>query len=144
VLCCAVLCCAVLCCGPIGLNKNAPCPREPWHDIHARVEGPTAVDVAINFLERWSKQVGWVGVGGWGGGVQCCWGGGGVQCCWGWLDTGMAHCIYWHLEQLLHMLHMICMTVCPAASKCRSCSAPVMHVPPPPPVCQDVNVLACG
>jgi hypothetical protein len=41
-----------------GVNKNTPCPREPWHDIHARVEGPVAVDVAINFLERWSKQVG--------------------------------------------------------------------------------------
>lgn len=30
---------------------------QPWHDIHSRVEGPVAVDVAINFLERWSKQV---------------------------------------------------------------------------------------
>lgn len=33
-------------------------PREPWHDIHARIEGPAAYDVMINFIERWSKQAG--------------------------------------------------------------------------------------
>ena len=31
-------------------------PREPWHDIHSRVEGPIAHDIFINFYERWSKQ----------------------------------------------------------------------------------------
>ena len=31
-------------------------PREPWHDIHSRVEGPIAHDVFLNFQERWSKQ----------------------------------------------------------------------------------------
>ena len=31
-------------------------PRQPWHDIHAKVEGPIAVDVMKNFEERWSKQ----------------------------------------------------------------------------------------
>lgn len=31
-------------------------PREPWHDIHSRVEGPIAKDVLVNFIERWSKQ----------------------------------------------------------------------------------------
>lgn len=31
-------------------------PREPWHDIHSRVEGPAAHDVLMNFLERWRKQ----------------------------------------------------------------------------------------
>ena len=31
-------------------------PRQPWHDIHARVEGPAALDVCVNFTERWMKQ----------------------------------------------------------------------------------------
>jgi len=31
-------------------------PREPWHDIHAKVEGPVARDVLQNFVERWEKQ----------------------------------------------------------------------------------------
>ncbi|XP_023324728.1 phospholipase D alpha 1 [Eurytemora carolleeae] len=31
-------------------------PREPWHDIHCKVEGPVARDVLENFIERWEKQ----------------------------------------------------------------------------------------
>jgi phospholipase D1/2 len=31
-------------------------PREPWHDIHTRVEGDIALDVLTNFEERWKKQ----------------------------------------------------------------------------------------
>ena len=31
-------------------------PREPWHDIHAKVEGPIAHDIFTNFFERWRKQ----------------------------------------------------------------------------------------
>ena len=31
-------------------------PREPWHDIHCRVEGPIARDVLENFIERWKMQ----------------------------------------------------------------------------------------
>ena len=27
-------------------------PRMPWQDIHAKVEGPAARDVMINFVER--------------------------------------------------------------------------------------------
>ena len=44
------------------LNGNAPCvnpkqgPREPWHDIHSKVEGPIAYDIFQNFKERWEKQ----------------------------------------------------------------------------------------
>ncbi|EPS71739.1 hypothetical protein M569_03019, partial [Genlisea aurea] len=33
-------------------------PREPWHDIHCRIEGPAAWDVLYNFEQRWRKQVG--------------------------------------------------------------------------------------
>ncbi|CAN1754288.1 Phospholipase D beta 1 [Linum perenne] len=31
------------------------CPREPWHDLHSKIEGPAAYDVLTNFEERWSK-----------------------------------------------------------------------------------------
>ena len=31
-------------------------PREPWHDIHSKVEGKVAYDVYLNFWERWQKQ----------------------------------------------------------------------------------------
>lgn len=31
-------------------------PRQPWHDIHSRVEGRAAYDVMQNFFERWHKQ----------------------------------------------------------------------------------------
>ena len=43
-------------------NANVPSavvgegPREPWHDIHCRVEGPVARDVLENFIERWNRQ----------------------------------------------------------------------------------------
>ncbi|KAL7093515.1 hypothetical protein ACP275_11G044800 [Erythranthe tilingii] len=33
-------------------------PREPWHDIHCRLEGPVAWDVLYNFEQRWKKQGG--------------------------------------------------------------------------------------
>ncbi|XP_058074453.1 phospholipase D alpha 1 isoform X3 [Magnolia sinica] len=33
-------------------------PREPWHDIHCRLEGPIAWDVLFNFEQRWRKQGG--------------------------------------------------------------------------------------
>ncbi|KAJ7297149.1 hypothetical protein O6H91_Y077100 [Diphasiastrum complanatum] len=31
-------------------------PREPWHDIHSKLEGPAAWDVLRNFEQRWQKQ----------------------------------------------------------------------------------------
>jgi len=31
-------------------------PREPWHDIHSKLEGPVARDVLINFEQRWRRQ----------------------------------------------------------------------------------------
>ena len=32
-------------------------PREPWHDVHSRAEGPVAFDCLTNFEQRWRKQV---------------------------------------------------------------------------------------
>lgn len=42
----------------VYLLKSAPAagPREAWHDIHCRVEGPAAWDVLLNFEQRWRKQ----------------------------------------------------------------------------------------
>eukprot|EP01006_Ploeotia_vitrea_P028293 TRINITY_DN61009_c0_g2_i1.p1 TRINITY_DN61009_c0_g2~~TRINITY_DN61009_c0_g2_i1.p1 ORF type:complete len:510 (+),score=20.69 TRINITY_DN61009_c0_g2_i1:129-1532(+) len=31
-------------------------PRQPWHDIHSKVNGPAARDVHRNFVQRWVKQ----------------------------------------------------------------------------------------
>ena len=31
-------------------------PREPWHDIHSKLEGSIAYDIFLNFQERWIKQ----------------------------------------------------------------------------------------
>ena len=33
-------------------------PRQPWQDIHAKIEGPAVLDILKNFTERWSKQAG--------------------------------------------------------------------------------------
>lgn len=30
--------------------------RQPWHDIHAEVAGPGALDICTNFIERWKLQ----------------------------------------------------------------------------------------
>jgi len=39
----------------VGVD-NTSGPREPWHDIHAKVEGPIVCDVLQNFTDRWIKQ----------------------------------------------------------------------------------------
>ncbi|XP_073025857.1 LOW QUALITY PROTEIN: phospholipase D beta 1-like [Primulina eburnea] len=31
------------------------CPREPWHDLHCRIDGPAAYDILTNFEERWKR-----------------------------------------------------------------------------------------
>ena len=31
-------------------------PRQPWQDIHAKIEGPAVLDILENFTERWRKQ----------------------------------------------------------------------------------------
>ena len=32
-------------------------PREPWHDIHAKIEGSCVKDVVTNFVQRWRRAV---------------------------------------------------------------------------------------
>ncbi|GMP44598.1 hypothetical protein CsSME_00013464 [Camellia sinensis var. sinensis] len=34
-------------------------PREPWHDLHCKIEGPAAYDVLTNFEQRWKKATKW-------------------------------------------------------------------------------------
>ncbi|XVF79954.1 hypothetical protein PTKIN_Ptkin15bG0031700 [Pterospermum kingtungense] len=40
---------------PSFTGNLAGCPREPWHDLHCRIDGPAAYDVLVNFEERWFK-----------------------------------------------------------------------------------------
>ncbi|KAJ0017624.1 hypothetical protein Pint_11395 [Pistacia integerrima] len=38
------------------LEKNSSAgPRQPWHDLHCRIDGPAAYDILTNFEERWLK-----------------------------------------------------------------------------------------
>ncbi|CAA6673529.1 unnamed protein product [Spirodela intermedia] len=34
-------------------------PRQPWHDLHCKIEGPAAYDVLKNFEQRWQKATKW-------------------------------------------------------------------------------------
>ncbi|KAK6939014.1 Phospholipase D-like domain [Dillenia turbinata] len=34
-------------------------PRQPWHDLHCKIEGPAAYDVLANFEQRWNKARKW-------------------------------------------------------------------------------------
>ncbi|KAL3723682.1 hypothetical protein ACJRO7_035795 [Eucalyptus globulus] len=40
---------------PAGMKA----PRQPWHDLHCRIEGPAAYDVLMNFEQRWRKATRW-------------------------------------------------------------------------------------
>ena len=48
-------------------------PREPWHDVHCRLEGPAAFDVLTNFEQRWHKQVSTFSLRSTYSGVCACW-----------------------------------------------------------------------
>eukprot|EP00250_Pteridium_aquilinum_P013457 c21354_g1_i1 orf=457-2922(-) len=39
-----------------GASLRQGGPREPWHDVHSRIEGPAAWDVHTNFEQRWRRQ----------------------------------------------------------------------------------------
>ncbi|KAJ0967900.1 hypothetical protein J5N97_024817 [Dioscorea zingiberensis] len=34
-------------------------PRQPWHDLHSKIEGPAAYDVLKNFEQRWHRATKW-------------------------------------------------------------------------------------
>lgn len=36
-------------------GADARGPRQPWHDMHCRLDGPAAYDVLKNFEQRWRK-----------------------------------------------------------------------------------------
>lgn len=38
---------------------NSKGPRQPWHDLHCKVEGPAAYDIMTNFEQRWKKATKW-------------------------------------------------------------------------------------
>ncbi|KAI5428863.1 phospholipase D gamma 1 [Lathyrus oleraceus] len=40
---------------PTYTGNTGGCPREPWHDLHSKIDGPAAYDVLTNFEERWLK-----------------------------------------------------------------------------------------
>ncbi|KAL5787330.1 hypothetical protein ACOSP7_004279 [Xanthoceras sorbifolium] len=37
------------------LPPNCRSPRQPWHDLHCKIEGPAAYDILTNFEQRWRK-----------------------------------------------------------------------------------------
>lgn len=41
------------------LSSNSKAPRQPWHDLHCKIEGPAAHDVLLNFEQRWKKATKW-------------------------------------------------------------------------------------
>nr|XP_011463801.1 PREDICTED: phospholipase D beta 1-like [Fragaria vesca subsp. vesca] len=40
---------------PTFSKRVVDCPREPWHDLHSKIEGPAAYDILTNFEQRWGK-----------------------------------------------------------------------------------------
>ncbi|XP_074315776.1 phospholipase D gamma 1-like [Silene latifolia] len=40
---------------PNFVGSSNGCPREPWHDLHSKIDGPAAYDILANFQERWLK-----------------------------------------------------------------------------------------
>ena len=44
--------------GNATVTRNAPrFPRQPWHDVHARLDGPIAWDFAREFMGRWMMVI---------------------------------------------------------------------------------------
>ncbi|XP_047329160.1 phospholipase D beta 1-like [Impatiens glandulifera] len=43
---------------PNFTGPSEGCPREPWHDLHSKIDGPAAYDILTNFQERWLRTSG--------------------------------------------------------------------------------------
>ncbi|KAI4296218.1 hypothetical protein L6164_036194 [Bauhinia variegata] len=44
---------------PTFSSSSHGLPRQPWHDLHCKVEGPAACDILTNFEQRWKKARKW-------------------------------------------------------------------------------------
>ncbi|KAI7745940.1 hypothetical protein M8C21_010614 [Ambrosia artemisiifolia] len=44
-------------------SVSTSAPREPWHDLHCKIDGPAAYDVLTNFEQRWRKATRWSEIG---------------------------------------------------------------------------------
>ncbi|CAH8334094.1 unnamed protein product [Eruca vesicaria subsp. sativa] len=42
---------------PNFLPNTEDGPRQPWHDLHSKIDGPAAYDLLANFEERWEKAL---------------------------------------------------------------------------------------
>ncbi|CAL5196200.1 unnamed protein product [Lathyrus oleraceus] len=42
---------------PTFTGSTEGCPREPWHDLHCKIDGPAAYDILTNFEECWLRAV---------------------------------------------------------------------------------------
>ncbi|KAK1406642.1 hypothetical protein QVD17_42131 [Tagetes erecta] len=40
-------------------SSGTSAPRQPWHDLHCKIDGPAAYDVLTNFEQRWRKATRW-------------------------------------------------------------------------------------
>ncbi|KAL8143229.1 hypothetical protein V2J09_016261 [Rumex salicifolius] len=41
------------------LPAGSKAPRQPWHDLHCKIEGPAAYDILLNFEQRWKRATRW-------------------------------------------------------------------------------------
>ncbi|KAH1068236.1 hypothetical protein GYH30_005983 [Glycine max] len=46
---------------PTFTGNTGGCPREPWHDLHSKIDGPAAYDILKNFEERCASNAPSVG-----------------------------------------------------------------------------------
>ncbi|KAL1343983.1 hypothetical protein HN51_017900 [Arachis hypogaea] len=40
-------------------SAGVKCPRQAWHDLHCKIEGPAVYDILTNFEQRWRKAARW-------------------------------------------------------------------------------------